>query len=51
MCEPADREKLGITVSCDYAFMGSEERDENSQPSLIIFDADKEAFWELSLNP
>ena len=26
--EPADRERLGITVSCDYAFMGAEEADE-----------------------
>ena len=42
--EPADREKLGIMVSCDYAFMGSEEKDEDIQPSLIIFDDDKEAF-------
>ena len=23
ICEPADRERRGITISCDYAFMGS----------------------------
>ena len=49
LCEPADREKLGITVSCNYASMGSEEKDENIQPSLIIFDDDKEAFWAIGV--
>ena len=41
LCEPAHRETLGITVSCDYAFMGSDQRDKNIQPSLIIFDDDR----------
>ena len=49
-CEPADREKMGVTISCDYAFMGSEEADENMQPSLVIFDDDKEAFWAIGVN-
>ena len=52
-CELTDRDKLGITVSCDYAFMGSEEADENIQPSLIRFDDDKRRSGrlELSRNP
>ena len=29
--EPADRERLGVTVSCDYASMTSEEADEEMQ--------------------
>ena len=47
ICEPADREKLGITVNCDYAFMTAEEADEEMQPSLVIFDDDKESFWAI----
>ena len=43
--EPADRERLGMTVSCDYALMGAGEADEEMQPSVVIFDDDKEAFW------
>ena len=45
----ADKEKLGITISCDYALMGSEEADENMQPSLVRFDDDKEAFWAIGV--
>ena len=45
--EPIDHEKLGVTVSSDYAFMGSEEADEKMQPSLVILDDDKEAFWAI----
>ena len=47
--EPADRERLGITVSCDYAFMNAEEVDEDVQPSLVIYDDDKDAFWAIGV--
>ena len=43
--EPHDREKLGITLNADYAFLTPEEREEDMQPSLVMFDDDKEAFW------
>ena len=43
--EPADRERLGVTFSADYAFMGSEEADEGMQPTLVMYDNDKMAFW------
>ena len=47
--EPADREKLGIVTSADFAFMGSEEAEEDMQPSLVVFDDDKEAFWAIGV--
>ena len=47
--EPADRDRLGITVSCDYAFMTAEEADEEVQPSLVIYDDDKCAFWAIGV--
>jgi len=34
-------------VSCDYALMGAEEADEDMQPSPVIFDDDKGAFWAI----
>ena len=43
--EPADRERLGVTFSADFAFMGAEEAEEEMQPSLIMYDDDKKAFW------
>ena len=43
--EPPDRERLGITFSADYAFMGAEEAEEEMQPSLIMYDDHKGAFW------
>ena len=49
ICELADREKLGITVSAVFAFMGSEEAEEDMQPSLAVFDDDKEAFWAIGV--
>ena len=42
--EASDREKLGITISADFAFMGSEEAEEDMQPCLVIFDDSKRAF-------
>ena len=47
--EPSGRARLGVTVSCDYAFMGSEEAEEEMQPSLVIFDDDKESFWAIGV--
>ena len=47
--QPADRERLGITVSADYAFMVSEEAEEGMQPTLIMFDDDELAFWALEV--
>ena len=41
LVEPPDREKLGVTFSADYAFMGSEE---DMQPSLIMYDDSMGAF-------
>jgi hypothetical protein len=42
--EPPDRERLGITFSADYAFMGAEEAEEEMQPSLIMYDDHKGRF-------
>ena len=47
--QPADRERLGITVSADYAFMVSEEIEEGMQPTLIMFDDDKMACLALGV--
>ena len=42
LVEPPVRERLGVTFSADYPFMGSEE---DMRPSLIMYDANKGAFW------
>ena len=47
--QPSDRERLGITVHMDYAFMTAEEAEEEMQPTLVIFDDDKESFWALGV--
>ena len=47
--EPSDPEKLGITVSADYAFMVSEEKEEGMQPSLVMLDDGKKAFWAIGV--
>ena len=44
LAEPSDREKLGITVSADFAFMGAEEAEESMQPALVLYDDSKRAF-------
>ena len=49
ICEPANHEKLGITLSADFAFVGSEAVEEDMQPSLVVFDDDKEAFWAIGV--
>ena len=43
--DPSDRERLGITFSADFAFLGPEEAEEDMQPSLVMYDDDKKAFW------
>ena len=43
------REKLGVTWNADYAFMGSEEAEEGMQPTLIMYDDDKQSFWALGV--
>ena len=50
LVEPHDRERLGITFSADYAFLTPEEKEEDMQPSLVMFDDDKEAFWAIGVD-
>ena len=47
--EPADRVRLGVTFSADYAFPGSEEAEEGTQPTLVVYDDDKIAWWALGV--
>ena len=49
ICEPSDREKMGIFVHSDDAFMGSERADEEMQPRLVIYDDSKDAFWAMGV--
>ena len=50
LMEPIDRERIGITFSAAYAFMGAEEAEENMQPSLVMYDDAKKAFWALGVD-
>ena len=45
LVEPPDREKIGVMFSAGYVFMGSEQAEEDMQPSLIMYDDDKGACW------
>ena len=47
--QPSDRERLGITVHMDYAFMVPEEAEVDMQPTLVIYDDDKKAMWALAV--
>ena len=47
--EPSDRERLGVTFSADYAFMGAEEAEEGMQATLVLYDDDKRAFWAVGV--
>ena len=47
--EPSDREKLGVAVSADYAFMSSEGKEEGMQPSLVMIDDGKKDFWAIGV--
>ena len=49
MVQPSDRERLGVTVHMDYAFMTAEEAEETMQPTLVVYDDDKMAFWALGV--
>ena len=49
LVEPHDRERFGITFNADYAFMTPEEKEEYMQPSLVMFDDDKESFWAIGV--
>ena len=49
MVQPSDREKLGVTVHMDYAFMTAEEAEEGMQPTLVIYDDDKNSFGALGV--
>ena len=49
LVEPHDREKLGIAFNADYAFLTPEEKEEDMQPSLVMIDDDKEAFWAIGV--
>ena len=44
------KEKLGITWSADYAFMVAEEAEEGMQPTLIMYDDDKQSFWAIGVS-
>ena len=48
--ESDKRERLGVTLSADYALMGSEEAEEGMQPILFMYDDDKDAFWALGVS-
>ena len=43
------RERLGVTWNADYAVMGAEEAEEGMQPTLVMYDDDKQSFWALSV--
>ena len=43
------RERLRVTWNADYAFMGSEEAEESMQPTLVMYDDDKQSFWALGV--
>ena len=47
--QPSDRERLGVTIHMDYAFMTAEEAEESMQPTLVIYDDDKMSFWALGV--
>ena len=48
--EPGDRERLGVAVSADFAFLVPEEVEEGMQPSLVMYDDDKKAFLPAGVN-
>ena len=46
---PADREKFGVTTHMDYSFMTAEEAEVDMQPTLVVYDDDKDSFWALGV--
>ena len=49
MVQPSDRERPGVTVHMDYAFMVPEEAGIDLQPTLVVYDDDKKAIWALAV--
>ena len=49
LVQPVDRERLGVTVHMDYAFMTAEDAEETMQPTLFIFDDDQPALWAFAV--
>ena len=47
--EAHDRERLRITFNADYAFLTPEEKEEDMQPSLVMYDDDKESLWAIGV--
>ena len=45
-----DRERLAITWSADYALMVAEEEEEGMQPTLVMYDDDKQSFWAIGVS-
>ena len=50
MVETQEKERLGVTFNADYAFHVPEEREEDMQPSLVMYDDDKDSFWAIGLD-
>ena len=44
-----DKERLGVTWNADYAFMGSEEKEEGMMPTLVMYDDNKQSFWAIGV--
>ena len=45
LAETGDTEKIVVTFNADFAFMGSEEVEEDMQPGLVMYDDGKQVFW------
>lgn len=48
--KPDKEEKIGVTVSMDYCFMNSEEKDEDTPGVLVIWDDNYECLWALPVD-
>ena len=49
MVQPVESERSGVTVHIDYAFMTTEEANEEMQLTFVILDDDKKAMWALGV--
>ena len=48
--QPSDRERLGVTVSADHAFLVAEEFEEGMQPTFVIYDDDdRMSLWAIGV--
>ena len=43
------RERLGVTWNASYTFMGAEEAEEGMQPTLVMYDDEKQSVWALGV--